>query len=316
MHSCWSVYPQSCPAQQSLQSAQLAGKESRCASIHLSIMGSGSSGEVGASEAISLVLRIATVGLSLASAIMTAASTQCVLRDNGVAAGAVSYGDYYSFKYSALADLLSAVLQGVAIYLEATRKGKAARAVELIDKLAQALTSTSGALLLAVDDITSCGGPPRGGGTGGRRQRGGGLCGQAGAFCGRFRVSSALSVAASVSVSASVYTRHAPVAVTLAPRPAPPSAPKVKVVVRREDEGGRNEKEEEVEKCEVELIVTEKAKEKDDKEEEKKDDGVVKDKECCTEVSTPPAMPPPWCRCPRLTIPCDCEDPELCGAFF
>jgi hypothetical protein len=61
-------------------------------------MGSGSSGEVGASEAISLVLRIATVGLSLASAIMTAASTQCVLRDNGVAAGAVSYGDYYSFK--------------------------------------------------------------------------------------------------------------------------------------------------------------------------------------------------------------------------
>ncbi|PUZ67326.1 hypothetical protein GQ55_3G425800 [Panicum hallii var. hallii] len=260
-------------------------------------MGSGSSGEVGASEAISLVLRITTVGLSLASAIMTAALTQCVLRDNGVTAGAVSYGDHYSFKYSALANLLSAVLQGVAIYL-------------------QALTSTSGALLLAVDDITSCGGPPRGGGTGGRRQRGGGLCGQAGAFCGRFRVSSALSVAASVSVSASVYTRHAPVAVTLAPRPAQSSAPKMKVVVRREDEGGRKEKEEEVEKCKVELIVTEKAKEKDDKEEEKKDDGVVEDKECCTEVSTPPAMPPPWCRCPRLTIPCDCEDPELCGAFF
>lgn len=213
-------------------------------------------------------------------------------------------------RYSALADLLSAVLQMVTIFLEVVGKEKWASTVELIDRLVQALTSTSAALLLAVDDITSCGGPPRGGGTRGRRQRGGGLCGQAGAFCGRVRVSSALSIAASV------YTRHAPVAVTLAPRPAPPSAPKVNVVVRREDEGGRKEKEEEVEKCKVELIVTEKAKEKDDKEEEKKDDGVEKDKECCTEVSTPPAMPPPWCRCPRLTIPCDCEDPELCGAFF
>ena len=57
-----------------------------------------SSGERGAWEAASLVFRIATVGLSLASAIMTAASTQCVLPDDGSAAGTVSYGDYGSFK--------------------------------------------------------------------------------------------------------------------------------------------------------------------------------------------------------------------------
>ncbi|XP_039841161.1 CASP-like protein 1U3 [Panicum virgatum] len=121
-----------------------------------------SSGERGAWEAASLVFRIATVGLSLASAIMTAASTQCVLRDDGSAAGTVSYGDYGSFKYSALADLLSAVLQMVAIFLEVVGKEKWAGAVELIDKLVLALTSTSAPLLLAADDITSCGGPRRG----------------------------------------------------------------------------------------------------------------------------------------------------------
>nr|XP_045086198.1 uncharacterized protein LOC123494418 [Aegilops tauschii subsp. strangulata] len=100
-------------------------------------MGGGSnSGKVGASEALSLVFRIATVGLSLASAITTAASTQsqCVHEDcNGEATATVSFGNYNSFKYSALADLLSAVLQGVAICLEVARKDKAAKVVELID---------------------------------------------------------------------------------------------------------------------------------------------------------------------------------------
>ena len=62
-------------------------------------------------------------------------------------------------------------------------------------------------------------------------------------------------------------------------------------VVRREDEGGRKEKEEEVEKCKVELIVTEKAKEKDDKEAEKNENEVEKGR-ICTLVSMPPVMPP------------------------
>uniref|UniRef100_M8AYZ9 CASP-like protein n=1 Tax=Aegilops tauschii TaxID=37682 RepID=M8AYZ9_AEGTA len=141
-------------------------------------MGGGSnSGKVGASEALSLVFRIATVGLSLASAITTAASTQsqCVHEDcNGEATATVSFGNYNSFKYSALADLLSAVLQGVAICLEVARKDKAAKVVELIDKLLLALST------------------------------------QAGRFCGKIRASSALSLVAAVSVSVTVYTRHIP----------------------------------------------------------------------------------------------------------
>ena len=62
-------------------------------------------------------------------------------------------------RYSALAELLSAALQGAAIFLEVVGKERWAGAVELIDKLVLALTSTSVPLLLGADDITSCGGP-------------------------------------------------------------------------------------------------------------------------------------------------------------
>ncbi|CAN6351917.1 unnamed protein product [Urochloa humidicola] len=115
----------------------------------------------GAWDAVSIVLRIATVGMSLASAIMTFASTQCVYRDDGSPAGAVSYSDYGSLQYSAIASLVSAVLEGVVIWLEVLGKEEWAKTVEFIDKLVLALTSTSAPLLFAADNITSCG-PPRG----------------------------------------------------------------------------------------------------------------------------------------------------------
>nr|CAB3462249.1 unnamed protein product [Digitaria exilis] len=125
---------------------------------------SGGEGRRNAWEAVSIVLRIATVGMSLASAVTTFASTQCVSRDDGSAASTVSYSDYGSFKYAAIANLMSALLQAVAIWLEVLDKdSKWAKTVHLIDKVVLALTSTSAPLLLAADDITSCGGPPRGG---------------------------------------------------------------------------------------------------------------------------------------------------------
>ncbi|KAL6643932.1 hypothetical protein ACP70R_018698 [Stipagrostis hirtigluma subsp. patula] len=292
--------------------------------------GSGAgAGERSASEAASLVFRIATVGLSLASAIMTATSSQSLYNgDDGRPTVTVSYADYPSFKYSAAADLLSAALQGVAIYLEVGGKEKAAKTVQLIDKLVQALTSTSAALLLAVDDITSCGGPTRGGGA---RRRRGSACGQAAGFCGRVRASSAFSLAAAVSVSASIYIRRAPAPVTLVatppptrrtPAPAPVSAPptkpdpppppapttqepdpeKFKTVPSdkqppstpppRDDGGGGGAKEPASEPCPQAAPAG------------------------CVRADLAPVIPPPWCRCPRLTIPCGCENPDLCGAFF
>ncbi|CAN6343154.1 unnamed protein product [Urochloa humidicola] len=162
--------------------------------------GAGTSSDDGrnAWEAASLVCRIATVGLSLSSAIMTAASTKCLYRSDGSTAGTVSYSDYGSFKYSALANLLSAALQGLAIWLEVLDKEKWAKTVELIDKLVLALTSTSAPLLFAVDNITSCGG--------GRRSRNRGICDMAGSFCRQIRLASLPSLG-SVGFSVAVqYT--------------------------------------------------------------------------------------------------------------
>jgi hypothetical protein len=71
-----------------------------CAFISSSAMAGGeSSGERGAWEAASTVFRIAKVGLSLASAVMTATSKQCAFRpDGGGLAGAASYSDYGSLQ--------------------------------------------------------------------------------------------------------------------------------------------------------------------------------------------------------------------------
>ncbi|KAF7082389.1 hypothetical protein CFC21_086262 [Triticum aestivum] len=283
-------------------------------------MGGGSnSGKPGASEALSLVFRITTVGLSLASAIMTAASTQsqCVHDDcNGEATATVSFGNYNSFKYSALADLLSAVLQGVAICLEVARKDKAAKVVEFIDKLLLALTSTSAALLLAVDDITSCG-SPRGGG----RRRSRRFCTQAGRFCGKIRASSALSLVAAVSVSVTVYTRHIPVSFTLTPR-LRASPPAREIPMKGHP-----------------TAPPPSVRPKPPKPESPTGPKCGEEPGPCTDIGTPqpPVMPrpcggcttltipqgceiaeqvvsPPCCGCPRRTIPQGCENPEPCGA--
>ncbi|CAN6334269.1 unnamed protein product [Urochloa humidicola] len=153
--------------------------------------GAGTSSDDGRNvwEAASLICRIATVGLSLVSAIMTAASTRCVYRSDGSPAGSVSYSDYGSFKYSALANLASAVLQGLAIWLEVVGKEKWSKTVELLDKLVLALTSTSAPLLFAVDDITSCGGRRRG-------SRSRSVCDMAGSFCRQIRSASLPSLGA------------------------------------------------------------------------------------------------------------------------
>ncbi len=250
-----------------------------------------------ASEAVSIVLRIVTVGLSLASAITTAASTQCVRGDDGRVAATDSYSDYHSFRYAAAADLVSAVLQGVAIYLEAVRKEEAARVVELIDKLVQALTSSSAALLLAVADITSCGLPrsSRGGrgGRGGGRRQGGGLCSQPGRFCGQVRVSSAFSLLAATSFSVSVYTRHA--AKRAAAVTPPPTTKKKKPQSSRRPPA------------------------RTPPPERRESPSPLRGRPRTPPPPRPrpPTTPPrPYVGCPRLTIPCSCENPELCSAFF
>uniref|UniRef100_A0A0E0MN73 CASP-like protein n=1 Tax=Oryza punctata TaxID=4537 RepID=A0A0E0MN73_ORYPU len=286
--------------------------------------GGGGDGEGGkeeghsASEAASIVFRIVTVGLSLASAITTAASTQCVYGDDGRVAGTASYSDYHSFRYAAAADLVSAVLQGVAIYLEAVRKEEAAKVVELLDKLVQALTSSSAALLLAVADITSCGLPRSSRRGGGRRQQSS-LCSQPGRFCGQVRVSSAFSLLAATSFSVSVYTRHA------AKRASPPPKKK-KPTTRRPPRTPSPERE---------SLSPPRGRPRPrtpppGSPKEPETPGAVvcperpiphTDQVLVVDVVIPrppptPTPPRPYVGCPRLTIPCSCENPELCAAFF
>ncbi|AQK48842.1 hypothetical protein ZEAMMB73_Zm00001d048761 [Zea mays] len=179
--------------------------------------GGGSSGEWSAWKAASIVFRIATVALSLASAIMTATSTQCLYREDGSPDGTISYSDYGSLKYSAFANLPTAVLQGVAIYLEVTGHEKAAKTVELIDKLVLALTSTSAPLLFAVDDITSCGGPPRAGG----RARGQPSKG----FTKKIQTASFASLGTLASAAGAAYTARVERIVAAAPTLPTPTLP-------------------------------------------------------------------------------------------
>ncbi|XP_066334581.1 CASP-like protein 1U1 [Miscanthus floridulus] len=176
--------------------------------------GGASSGERSAWKAASIVFRIATVALSLASAIMTATSTQCMYLEDGSPNGTVSYSDYGSLKYSALANLPTAVLQGVAIYLEVAGRQNAAKTVELIDKLVLALTSTSAPLLFAIDDITSCG-PPRAGGSRGQlRPRG---------FTKKLHMASFVNIGTLASAAGAGYTTRVAKIVEEAPaQPTPP----------------------------------------------------------------------------------------------
>ncbi|KAK3139935.1 hypothetical protein QOZ80_5AG0392870 [Eleusine coracana subsp. coracana] len=156
-------------------------------------------------EKISLVFRVVTVGLSLATSITTATATQSVYDDSGLPAATVSYSDYPSFTFASLGELVSAILQGVAIWLEVAGKEKSSKVVELIDKVVLALTSTSASVLLAVDEITSCRSRTQ---SGGGRQARVSVCDRAGSFCSRIHFSAGLSLAAAFSISIAIYTRR------------------------------------------------------------------------------------------------------------
>ena len=165
----------------------------------------------GRSNAASLVLRIATVALSVASTVTTAsASASSSAAGSSSPASTISYSDYSSLRYSLAANLISAALQAVAVYPRTVRGGrrekesKAAESLaELVDTAAQVLLYSSSALSFAVDDFGSCG-----------RRRTGGVCKAAGGFCRRVHISGAISIAAAVALSVSLYIKDVPVLVS------------------------------------------------------------------------------------------------------
>ncbi|CAM0884712.1 unnamed protein product [Alopecurus aequalis] len=170
----------------------------------------------GRSTPASLVLRIATVALSVASTVMMAsASASAAVSPTAPASTTVSYSDYSSLRYSLAANLISAALQALAVYLTTVRReeeGKAAKSLaQLVDTAAQVLLYSSSALSFAVDDFGSCG----------RRLTGRGVCDTAGVFCQRVHVSGAISIAAAVALSVSLYIKDVPVSVSLEHKSGP-----------------------------------------------------------------------------------------------
>jgi hypothetical protein len=167
----------------------------------------------GASNAASLALRIATVALSVASTVMMASASASTAGSPAPApASNVSYSDYSSLRYSLAANVVSAALQALAVYLTTKKvrgggwenEAKAAKSLaQLVDTAAQVLLYSSSALSFAVDDFGSCG----------RRLKS--VCSTAGEFCRRVHVSGAISVAAAIALSVSLYIQDVPISVSL-----------------------------------------------------------------------------------------------------
>ncbi|KAM0831944.1 hypothetical protein ACQ4PT_065217 [Festuca glaucescens] len=165
----------------------------------------------GGSNAASLALRIATVALSVASTVMMASASTA--GSPAPPASNVSYSDYSSLRYSLAANVVSAALQAAAVYLTMKKvrgggswehEAKAAKSLaQLVDTAAQVLLYSSSALSFAVDDFGSCG------------RRLNGVCKTAGEFCRRVHVSGAISIAAAVALSVSLYIEDVPISVSL-----------------------------------------------------------------------------------------------------
>ncbi|AQK48694.1 hypothetical protein ZEAMMB73_Zm00001d048729 [Zea mays] len=158
------------------------------------------------SNAACLALRIATVALSVASAVMMASASQRSCTGCSPATASqqpVSYRDYSSLSYSLVANVVSAALQALAAWLTASGKadkGKVFKSLsELVDTAAQVLLYSSSALSFSVDDFGTCG------------RRVAGVCKAAGEFCQRARASGAVSIAAAVALAASNYLKDVPV---------------------------------------------------------------------------------------------------------
>ncbi|CAL4990302.1 unnamed protein product [Urochloa decumbens] len=146
----------------------------------------------GEGKAVSLVLRIVALCLSVAAAAVMGTASQLVIVDDGdrgLSTYTVSYSQYNALKYFVASGAIAAVCSAAALYLFAVRASAAAFCslplVTLLDAAAQGLLfSAAGAAFAA------------------RGAWGGGVCDAAAAFC--WKVSIAAGVGAIAAVAAAV----------------------------------------------------------------------------------------------------------------
>ncbi|KAL5203805.1 hypothetical protein ABZP36_008676 [Zizania latifolia] len=163
--------------------------------------------EKNGSKAVTLLLRLATLGLSLSSSVIMATASACIIvQINGVRK-TVTYKDFPPFVYHVGFNIATAVLEGASIYLkvsygggdddddcgESSKKNKLPEILlTVFDVAALALSYTAtGSLFSAVSAY-------------GPQLR---SCAAAGRFCQQVNLSKTLSLATSVSVGLASVTK-------------------------------------------------------------------------------------------------------------
>ncbi|CAN6381937.1 unnamed protein product [Urochloa humidicola] len=141
-------------------------------------------------KAVSLLLRIIALCLSVAAAAVMGTASQLVIDDGdrGPSSYAVSYTQYNALKYFVAAGAIAAVCSAAALYLFAVRPAAAFCSLPMVpflDAAAQGLLfSAAGAAFAARGDWG-----------------GGGVCDAAAAFCGKVSVAAGVGATAAVAVA-------------------------------------------------------------------------------------------------------------------
>ncbi|CAO2149961.1 unnamed protein product [Urochloa humidicola] len=146
----------------------------------------------GKCKAVSLILRIIALALSVAAAAVMGTASQLVIvdvdGDRGSSRYTVSYTQYNALKFFVAAGAIAAVCSAAALYLFAVRAAVAffsLSVVPLLDAAAQGLLfSAAGAAFTARGDWG-----------------GGGVCDAAAAFCGKVSVAAGVGAIAAVAVA-------------------------------------------------------------------------------------------------------------------
>ncbi|CAD6252928.1 unnamed protein product [Miscanthus lutarioriparius] len=167
----------------------------------------------GECKALSLIFRIAALGLLVAAAVVKATESEVVGGDGGTESSSyssVSYSQYNALRYFVAAGAISAVCSAVALYLFAVCAAAAVGSLPLVpflDAAAQGFLFSAAGAAFAARDVVSRTGTAAGswGSSGGE----GSVCDVASAFCGRVTVAGAVCAFAAVSATVAALARDA-----------------------------------------------------------------------------------------------------------
>ncbi|XP_066339153.1 CASP-like protein 1U1 [Miscanthus floridulus] len=163
-------------------------------------------------KALSLLFRIAALGLSVAAAVVMGTASQLVIIDGSPESSSysASYSQYNALRYFVAAGAISAVCSAAALYLFAVRADAAVASLPLVpvlDAAAQGFLFSAAGAAFATRDVV--GGTGTAAGSWGSNAGGGSVCDSAGAFCGRVIVAAAACAFAAVSAAVAALARDA-----------------------------------------------------------------------------------------------------------